>query len=222
MRGFNERGVLPVSKITYIQNKTNREERMTRYSDTGNDDDGYLVDEILGRGRGREPKEEDADCMDAIKGIGRDFKNLKEKHQKALAKAYEKSMKKREAKAKWEQPGNGRIQVRREGLLARPNPQDKKRANASKANTDRAILNAQVVTEQGEFARSGKRFIMGVMEDVIDMDNDASDELRPIGQALTNIINEELTGTFTESLTMIGEQGFKENALATKPGQDES
>ena len=195
---------------------------MARYSDTGNDDDGYSVDELIGGGRGREPKEEDSDFMDAIKGIGRDFKNLKEKHQKALAKAYEKSMKKRQAKAKWEQPGNGRIQVRREGLLARPNPQDKKRANASKANTDRAILNAQVVTEQGEFARSGKRFIMGVMEDVIEMDNDASEEVQPIGQALTEIINEELTGTFAESLTMIGEQGFKENALATKPGQDES
>jgi hypothetical protein len=155
---------------------------MTRYSDTGNDDDGYLVDEIMGGGRDREPGEEDPDFVDAIKNIGRDFKNLKEKHQKALAKAYQRSLKKRQAKARRGNPGDGRIQIRHEGFLARPNPQDKKRANASKANTDRAILNGQVVKEQGDFARSGKRFIMDVMEDVIDMDNDASDELNPLGR----------------------------------------
>jgi hypothetical protein len=201
--------------------KTDKEEwNMTRNLGTGNADDGYVVEGVIGGGRGRESKEEDADFLDAIKNIGRDFKNLKEKHQKALAQAYQQSMKKRQAKAKWESPGNGRIQIRHEGLLARPNPQDKQRANASKANTDRAILNAQVVKQQGDFARSGKRFIMDVMEDVKDMDNEASDELRPIGQALTEIINEELTGTFAESLTMIGELGFKENALATQPGQD--
>jgi hypothetical protein len=195
---------------------------MTRYSDTGNDDDGYAVDELIGGGRGKEPQEEDADFLDAIKHIGRDFKNLKEKHKKTLAKAYEQSMKKRQAKARRGNAESSAIEIRREGILARPNPQDKKRANAAKANKDRAILNAQLVKQQGDFAASGKKYIMDVMEDVLEMDTEASEELQPIGQALTEIIKEELTGIFTESLTMIGELGFKENALATQPGQDES
>jgi hypothetical protein len=202
------------------QYKKNKEEAMSRYSDTGNDDDGHLVDEIIGGGRGRESREEDADFLDAIKNIGRDFKNLKEKHQKTLANAYKRSMQKRQAKARRGNLDGSAIQIRREGILARPNPQDRKRSNAAKANKDRAILNAQVVKQQGDFAASGKKYIMDVMEDVIDMDHDASDELQPIGQALTEIIEEELTGTFTEPLTMIGELGFKENALATQPGQD--
>jgi transcriptional regulator with XRE-family HTH domain len=111
------------------------------------------------------------------------------------------------------------IEVRRKGLV-RKNAGGLAGIEAVKANRDREILAAHHLNDLGGFAASGKKYIMNIMEDVIDMDNDASEELQPIGQALTEIINEELTGTFAESLTMIGELGFQENALATKPGQE--
>jgi hypothetical protein len=113
------------------QYKKNKEEGMTRYSNTGNDDDGYVVDELISGGRGRESREEDADFRDAIKNIGRDFKNLKEKHKKTLANAYKRSMQKRQAKARQGNLDSSAIQIRREGILARPNPQDRKRSNTN-------------------------------------------------------------------------------------------
>jgi hypothetical protein len=80
-------------------------------------------------------------------------------------------------------------------------------------------LAAELIKQQTGFALSGKEYIMDAMQEVIDMDNDASDELRPLGQAMTEIIGEELPGTFAEALTMIGELGFQEIALATNPEQ---
>jgi hypothetical protein len=191
-----------------------------RNSAYNNDDDDTVEDGRIPGGYRREPDEEDADYSDVLKKFGIDLKNLKRKHHEKLVEAYKRSMKKRQAQAKWEHPGNGRIKIRREGFFARPNPQDKKRANASKANMDRGILLVQVVREQGDFAQSGKRYLMGIMEEMFALDTEASEELQPIGEALTEIINEELTGTFTEALTMIGQLGFQEVALATEPGQE--
>ena len=190
----------------------------TRYSVNGNDDDPNVVEGKVVGGRDRDPGEEaDPDFLDAIGNIARDFKDLKKKHQQTLVKAYQRSLKKRQAKARRGNPGGSVIKVRRSGILGRPNARDVVRYDAAKSNRDRVILAAELVKEQTGFALSGKQYIMDAMEEVVDMDNDASDEVRPLGQALTEIIAEELPGTFAEGLTMVGELGFQDISLATNP-----
>lgn len=184
------------------------------------DDDFVVEGKVIG-GRGREPGEEvDPDFIDAIGNIARDFKDLKKKHQQTLVNAYQRSLKKRQEMARRGDSGGSEIKVRRSGILAKQNVRDLVRYEAAKGNRDRVILAAQLIKEQTGFALSGKEYIMGAMQEVVDMDNDASDELRPLGQALTEIIAEELPGTFTEALTMIGELGFRGIYSATKPEQE--
>ena len=193
----------------------------TRYSVNGNDDDRNVIEGKVVGGRDTEPGEEvDPDFLDALGNIARDIKGLKKKHQQTLVKAYQRSLKKRQAKARRGNPGGSVIKVRRSGILARPNARDVARYEAAKSNRDRVILATQLIKDQTAFALSGKEYLMGAIEEVVDMDNDASDEVRPVGLALTEIIKEELSGTFTEALTMIGELGFQEIALATNPEQE--
>jgi hypothetical protein len=95
------------------------------------------------------------------------------------------------------------------------------RFEAAKANKDRAILNAELVQQQGEYFRRGKYYVMQVLKDVYDMDEDVPEDLLPIAQAFTKYIADALPGTFVEGGTMIGELGLEEIALATKPPRDE-
>jgi hypothetical protein len=193
----------------------------TRYSRNNNMDDDNIVEGTMRGGRERIPEEDDEDYRSTIAGIAEDLINMKKKHQKTLAEAVHRSLQKRAAKAKYATPVGSKIQVRREGLLLRQNERDRKRFEAAKANTDRAILNAKLVQEQGEYFRRGKYFVMQVLKDVYEMDEDVPEDLLPIAQALTKFIADALPGTFVEGGTMIGEFGLEEIALATKPPRDE-
>ena len=103
----------------------------------------------------------------------------------------------------------------------RQNERDRKRFEAAKANKDRAFLNAELIKLQGEYLRRGKYYVMQVLKDVYEMDEDVPEDLLPIAQALTQFIADALPGTFVEGGTMIGELGLEEIALATKPPRDE-
>jgi hypothetical protein len=196
----------------------------TRYSRNSNMDDEYddnIVEGTMRGGRERSPEGDDDDYRSTIAGIAEDLIKMKKKHQQTLADAVHRSLQKRVAKAKYGNPAGSKIQVRREGLLARQNKRDLASVEASTVNRNRATLNAQLVSEQGAYFAKGKQFVMQVLQDVHDMDEDLPEELQPIGQALTKFISEALTGTFAEGGTMIGEFGLEENALATKPPRDE-
>jgi hypothetical protein len=171
--------------------------------------------------RARKPEEGDDDFMSTIAGIAQELIKEKKKHQKTLADAVHRSLQKRVEKAKYANPADSKIKVRREGLLARQNARDLKRFEAAKANKDRAILNAELIQLQGEYFRRGKYYVMQVLKDVYEMDEDVPEDLLPIAQALTQFIADALPGTFVEGGTMIGEFGLEENALATKPPRDE-
>jgi hypothetical protein len=193
----------------------------TRYSRNNNMDDDNIVEGTMRGGRERIPEEDEDDYRSTIAGIAEDLIRMKKKHQQTLAEAVHRSLQKRVAKAKYGNPAGSKIQVRREGLLARQNKRDLASVEASTVNRNRATLNAQLVSEQGAYFAKGKQFLMQVLQDVYDMDEDLPDELQPIGQALTKFISEALSGTFAEGGTMIGEFGLEEIALATKPLRDE-
>jgi hypothetical protein len=193
----------------------------TRYSRNSNMDDDYIVEGKVVGERARMSEEDDDDFKSTIAGIAQELINDKKRHQKTLANAIHRSLQKKVAKAKYGNPAGSKIQVRREGLLARQNKRDLASVEASTVNRNRATLNAQLVSEQGAYFAKGKQFVMQVLQDVYDMDEDLPEELQPVGQALTNFISEALTETFAEGGTMIGEFGLEEIALATKPPRDE-
>ena len=196
----------------------------TRYSRNSNMDDeydDYIVEGKVVGERARISEEDDDDFKSTIAGIAQELINEKKKHQKKLADAVHRSLKKRVDKAKYGNPAGSKLQVRREGLLARQNKRDLASVEASTVNRNRATLNAQLVSEQGAYFAKGKQYVMQVLQDVHDMDADLPEELQPIGQALTKFISEALTGTFAECGTMIGEFGLEEIGLATKPPRDE-
>ena len=193
----------------------------TRYSRNNNMDDDNIVEGIMRGGRERITEEEDDDFKSTIAGIAQELVNEKKKHQKKLADAVHSSLKKRVEKAKYATPVGSKLQVRREGLLLRQNERDRKRFEAAKANKDRAFLNAELIKLQGEYLRRGKYYVMQVLKDVYEMDEDVPEDLLPIAQALTQFITDALPGTFVEGGTMIGELGLEEIALATKPPRDE-
>jgi hypothetical protein len=194
---------------------------MARYTINGHEGSGNVVEGKVVGGKEQEPEDADKELLGAIGRVAQELINEKKKHQKTLADAVYRSMKKRVDKAKYATPVGSKIQVRREGLLLRQNERDRKRFEAAKANMDRAILNAKLVHDQGEYFRRGKYFVMQVLKDVYDMDEDVPEELQPIAQALTKYIADALPGTFVEGGTMIGEFGLEEIALATKPPRDE-
>src|ERR671914_168847 len=196
----------------------------TRYSRNSNMDDeygDYIVEGKVVGERARMSEEDDEDFKSTIAGIAQELVNEKKKHQKKLADAVHSSLKKQVEKAKYATPVGSKLQVRREGLLLRQNARDLKRFEAAKANKDRAILNAELIQLQGEYFRRGKYYVMQVLKDVYEMDEDVPEDLLPIAQALTQFIADALPGTFVEGGTMIGEFGLEENALATKPPRDE-
>jgi hypothetical protein len=187
---------------------------MARYTMNGYDDGDVVEGEVV-------DGKVDPELQNAIGRVARELLNEKKKHQKTLADAVHKSFQKRVAKQKYGNPTGSKLQVRREGLLARQNKRDLASIEASTVNRNRATLNAQLVSEQGEYFRRGKYFVMQVLKDVYDMDEDVPEELLPIAQALTKFIADALPGTFVEGGTMIGEFGLEEIALATKPLRDE-
>jgi hypothetical protein len=193
----------------------------TRYSRNSNMDDDYIVEGKVVGGRAWNPEEDDEDFRSTIAGVVQELKKEKKKHQKTLADAVHRSLQKRVEKAKYATPVDSKIKVRREGLLARQNARDLKRFEAAKANKDRTILNAELLKLQGEYLRRGKYFVMQVLKDVYEMDEDVPEDLLPIAQALTQYIADALPGTFVEGGNMIGEFGLEEIALATKPPRDE-
>lgn len=140
----------------------------------------------------------------------------KERYHNALAEALKSSMKLQQASAKWGKPGQTDLAVRREGVFGRKNPTDLKRYEAEKANKDRYILLGKHLTDTAKYAASGKKFLMEVMQYTIEMDADLPEELQPLGQACTEIIQEILTGTFAEDLTMLSALGLEEIARAFK------
>jgi hypothetical protein len=193
---------------------------MARYTINGYDDSDVVEGEVVG-GKGRGPEEGDPDLQNAIGRIAQELLKEKKKHQKTLADAVHRSLQKRVAKAKYGNPAGSKIQVRRDGFLAKQNKRDLASVEASTVNRNRATLNAQLVSEQGAYFAKGKQYVMQVLQDVYDMDADLPEELQPIGQALTKFISEALSGTFAEGGTMIGEFGLEEIGLATKPPRDE-
>jgi hypothetical protein len=193
----------------------------TRYSRNSNMDDDYIVEGKVVGERARMPEEGDDDFKSTIAGIAQELIKEKKKHQQTLADAVHRSLQKRVAKAKYGNPAGSKIQVRRDGFLAKQNKRDLASVEASTVNRNRATLNAQLVSEQGAYFAKGKQYVMQVLQDVYDMDADLPEELQPIGQALTKFISEALAGTFAEGGTMIGEFGLEEIGLATKPPRDD-
>jgi hypothetical protein len=187
---------------------------MARHTMNGYDDSDVVEGEVVD-GKG------DPELQNAIGRVARELLNEKKKHQKTLADAVHRSLKKRVEKAKYSNPAGSKLQVRREGPLARQNKRDLASVEASTVNRNRATLNAQLVSEQGAYFAKGKQYVMQVLQDVYDMDADLPEELQPIGQALTKFISEALAGTFAEGGTMIGEFGLEEIGLATKPPRDD-
>jgi hypothetical protein len=184
-------------------------------------DDDNIVEGTMRGGRESIPEADDEDYRSTIAGIAEDLIRMKKKHQQTLADAVHRSLQKRVAKAKYGNPAGSKLQVRREGLLARQNKRDLASVEASMVNRNRATLNARLVSDQGEYFRKGKYFVIQVLKDVYDMDEDVPEELQPIAQALTKFIADALPGTFVEGGTMIGECGLEEIALVTKPLRDE-
>jgi hypothetical protein len=187
---------------------------MARYTMNGYDDGDVVEGEVV-------DGKVDPELQNAIGRIAQELLKEKKRHQKTLADAVHRSLQKRVAKQKYGNPAGSKLQVRREGLLARQNKRDLASVEASTVNRNRATLNAQLVSDQGEYFRKGKYFVMQVLKDVYDMDEDVPEELLPIAQALTKFIADALPGTFVEGGTMIGEFGLEEIALATKPLRDE-
>jgi hypothetical protein len=141
------------------------------------------------------------------------------KFQQNLAEAIQKSLKLRRGEAKWGKPGSGEMEVRRQGILHRPNPVDQRRVEAAKTNTDRAILLGRHLIEVERFAAGGKKTVMECLQYVMEMDAEFPEELQPVGEELTEIIAAVVTGAFAEGLTMLGQRDLEEIERAFKPDE---
>jgi hypothetical protein len=93
----------------------------TRYSRNSNMDDDYIVEGKVVGERARMPEEGDDDFKSTIAGIAQELIKEKKKHQQTLADAVHRSLQKRVAKAKYGNPAGSKIQVRRDGFLAKQN-----------------------------------------------------------------------------------------------------
>jgi hypothetical protein len=165
-------------------------------------------------GNGTKPE----DPLGAFKNLGKD---LLEDYQATIDQALNKGMAIREAEAKFGSPGTPGIKVRREGLLRRENPEDRKRADTLKANRDRQILTAHHVKDVGQFIASGQKFVMDVAVHLRETTADLPDDLQPLGMTLTKASLQILSGTFIESAKFNAEMGLQEITQATMPGQQQ-
>jgi hypothetical protein len=172
---------------------------------------GKIVEGTVIGGSGRA-----ADAQEPLLGSLLNGNGLKEKHKQSLAEAIRKSLKIRQEEAKFGKPGSGEMAVRRQGILHRPHPTDLRRLEALKANEDRYILLGKHLIQLEKYAAGGKKSVMETLQYVMAMDAELPEDLQPIGQELTQIIAEVVTGTFTEGLTMLGQRGPEEIDKATK------
>jgi hypothetical protein len=175
---------------------------------------GKIVDGTVIGGSGRA-----ADAKESLLGSVLNGTGLQEKHKQSLAEAIRKAMKIRQEDAKWGKPGSGEMEIRRQGILHRPNPIDQRRYEVAKANHDRVVLTGLHLSELERFAGCGKKSVIELLRYVMAMDEELPEELQPIGLELTQIIAEVVTGTFTEGLTMLGQRGLEQINQATN-GKD--
>jgi DUF1680 family protein len=136
-----------------------------------------------------------------------------------IDRAMEESTAIREAEAKFGSPGAAGIEVRREGLRQRENPEDRKRKNALKANRDRKVLSAHHLNDLGGLVVTGEKFVLDVAEHLSDVTDNLPDHLQPLGQTLTKAGVQILSGALIELVKFNAEMGFLEITEATKPGQ---
>jgi hypothetical protein len=166
----------------------------------------------VGARNGTKPK----DPLGAFKNLG---KEVLDGYEAAMERAINKSNAIREAEAKFGTPGPAGIEVRREGLLQRENPEDRKRADTLKKNRDRGYLTADHLKLLGGFAVNGQQYVMDVVERLSEATDDLPDELQPIGELLTNVSTKIMTSSYAECLKFLAEMGFLEIAQATPPEQ---
>jgi hypothetical protein len=164
-------------------------------------------------GKGKESKPEDP--MRSLINLGKDVLHG---FAADIDRAVNKSMAIREAEA-FGNPAKGNIEVRREGLLQRENPEDRERANALKANRDRGVPTADHLKLLGGFVANGEKFVLDVGTHLTEVTNDLPDALQPVGEVLTNASMKILSGAYVESLKFLAERGFQTINQATPPGQ---
>ena len=165
-------------------------------------------------GRGAKPQ----DPLGSFKNLGED---VWEGYQEEIDQALEESLAIQEAEAKFGSPGAADIYVRREGWLQRENPDDRRRANALKANRDRKVLSAHHLNDLGGLAVTGEKFVLDVAEHLSDVTDNLPNHLQPLGKALTKASVQILSGALIESLKHNAERGSQEIDQATKPKQQQ-
>jgi hypothetical protein len=160
------------------------------------------------------------DPLDSLIDLGED---ILDGYEAAIEQAIEKSMAIREAEAKFGTSGAAGIEVRKagifQGLLTREDPEDRKRYEALKANRDRGILTADHIKIIGGFAVNGQRFVLDVVEHLVEDTHTRPAEVQPIAETLTNASTKILSAAFAESLKFLAERGFQTVDQATLPGQ---
>jgi hypothetical protein len=162
------------------------------------------------------------DPLDSLIDLGED---ILDGYEAAIEQAIEKSMAIREAEAKFGNPGSAGIEVRQgsifQGLLRRENPEDRKRYEALKANRDRGYLTADHLKILGGFGANGQRFILDVVEHLVEDTHTRPAEVQPIAETLTNASTKIISAAYAESLKFLAERGFQEINQATSPGQQQ-
>jgi hypothetical protein len=164
-------------------------------------------------GNGTKPE----DPVDSVINTGKDVLHV---FAAEIDRAVNKSMAIREAET-FGTPGRADVKVRREGFLRRENPEDRKRFEAKKANRDRGVLTADHLKLLGGFAASGEKFVLDVVTNLTQVTDDLPDELRPVGEVLTNASTKILSKSYIEGLQFLAERGFQEVDQATQPGQQQ-
>jgi hypothetical protein len=101
---------------------------------------------------GEEKRTKSQDPLESLFDLGEDVVHG---FEAAVERALNKSQAIKEAEAKFGSSGIADIDVRHEGWLRREDPEDRKRADALKANRDRKILSAHHINDLGGFAVSG-------------------------------------------------------------------
>jgi transcriptional regulator with XRE-family HTH domain len=134
--------------------------------------------------------------------------------QQKITEAVEKSLKHRAAEAKFGTPAGAKIEVRREGLLRRENPQDRKRKNALKANKDRGTLTAHHLKDLEGFAASGQRYVLDAIEHLKEVTDDLPDELQPIAETLTKATTKIISASYVECLKFLAAWGIQDTEQA--------
>lgn len=167
-------------------------------------------------GKGTKPE----DPLGAFKSLGKD---ILDGFDAAIDEAMNKSLAVREAERKFGAPGTAGIEVRQEGhIFRRENPEDRKRADALKANRDRKTLSAEHIKDLGAYAVAGETYVLDIAEYLSDKTDTLPGHLQPLGQTLTKASVQIVSTAYIESLKHNAEMGFLEITAATQPGQRRS